>query len=195
MKAKLFAVLFNYRLKMDQNVTEPVNDQGGQESGESLAKDNSGFTTIEMALIVIAVIVIACVFISWAFGQVNARIAAGESAMSQVSRLENSMLENEFTMYDATEVPGSQLINIIKRYEQDNQKISIIVNNGRSETTYVYESDLSTKATAKAKDAKDKSSLDLYINPSSTYIGEVLRDGDETEGGTGAVIGIKFTKQ
>lgn len=168
------------------------------EEGTVGSLDNDYGITIETAIITIGGVIIACIFIGWFIFQVNNRIEAGESAMNQVSRLETTMLESEYTMYDATEIQGSQVINIIKKYEEDNQRISIIVNNGRTETTYVYESDLSTRASAKAKDAKNKSALDTYINPSSTYLGEVLRDGgdvDGSAGGTGAIIGLKFVKQ
>lgn len=164
---------------------------------KGLLRDNRG-VAIETIILIIIGTVAACIVGTFIFSAINTQNETGEAIMTQVSEMNQSMLDSEFTKYEATEITGSQVINLIKKYEQQSTKIYIIVNNGRSETQYVYNTDLSTRASAKAKDAKNKADLNIYINPSATFLGEIIRDGGDVDGGTngtGSIIGLKFTKQ
>ncbi len=160
-------------------------------------RDNRG-DAVQTIILIIVGVVCACIVGSFVFSAIRSRMDTGEATMTQVAEMDQAMLESEFTKYDATEITGSQVINIIKKYEQQSTKIYVVVNNGRSETQYVYTSDFSSRTTVKAKDAKDKADLNTYINPSATFLGEVIRDGGDVDGGTtgtGTIIGLKFTKQ
>lgn len=142
-------------------------------------------------IFIVIAIVLTLVVIGWVVSRTKSTMETASQADQEVEVMSQSMLETKFTQYDATEVTGSQVINIIKKYEQENsEKICIEVDNKRSVNDFVYTADLSDKATMKAKDAKDKSDLANYINPSSMFLGEVIRDED-----TGAIIMLKFTKQ
>ena len=136
-------------------------------------------------------LVLALVFISVVIMYSRSSMDASGEVNKKIEVQNQSMLESEFTMYDATEVTGSQVINVIRKYEQENtEKICIEVDNKKSVNDYVYAADLSAKSDKKAVDAKDKSDLTNYINPSSMFLGEVVRDED-----TGTIIMVKFTKQ
>lgn len=136
-------------------------------------------------------LVLALVFISVVIMYSRSSMEASGEVNKKIEVQNQSMLESEFTMYDATEVTGSQVINVIRKYEQENtEKICIEVDNKKSVNDYVYTADLSAKSDKKAVDAKDKSDLTNYINPSSMFLGEVVRDED-----TGTIIMVKFTKQ
>lgn len=140
-----------------------------------------------VAIVIVVVAVIAVGLFGMNF--IRDGMETGNKAQGDLNKMNTAMMENEFTQYDATEVWGSNLINIIKNYENQKEQICIIVNNGRRETEYVRTSNLSQEASTKAKDAKQKSNLDLYINPSTKYLGEVIRDTD-----TGTITALKFTK-
>ena len=135
----------------------------------------------------LAVVLIAA---GWGVLQVRSNTNSANNVAAEMEQMNESLLETEFTKYDASEVTGSQVINAIKQYEQEKEDICIIVNNGRSETEYVKTQDLSSEASAKIKDAKKKSDLSHYISPSAIFLGEVIRDVD-----TDTIIAIKFTKQ
>lgn len=136
-------------------------------------------------------LVFGCVLGGWIISSIRSSLDTANQANQKEEVMSQSMMESEFTQYDATEITGSQVINIIKKYEQENvEKICIEVDNKRSVNDFVYTADLSDKASMKAKDAKNKGDLANYINPSSMFLGEVIRDED-----TGAIIMVKFTKQ
>lgn len=143
------------------------------------------------ALFAALALVLGCILGGWIFSKTRSSLDTANQANQKEEVMSQSMLESEFTQYDATEITGSQVINIIKKYEQENsEKICIEVDNKRSVNDFVYTADLSDKASMKAKDAKNKGDLANYINPSSMFLGEVIRDED-----TGAIIMVKFTKQ
>jgi len=135
-------------------------------------------------------VVIGVVFLgTWAFTGMRSGMETGNQALSDVEKMNTALLETEFTKYDATEITGSQVINAIKKYEQEGTAICITVNNGRASTVYVMTADLAQKAPNRAADAKKKNDLNRYINPSTMYLGEVVRDTD-----TGTITGVTFTK-
>ena len=145
--------------------------------------------TMEKVIWILAGLVVAVIAIGWGNGLFRSNIDTAGEVSQDMEMTNQAMLESSFTQYDATEITGSQLINLIKKYEQEGTKISVVVNNGRAENTYVYTEDLSAPASIRAKDAKDRADLSTYINPSTLFLGEVVRDAD-----TNTITGLKFTK-
>lgn len=145
---------------------------------------------LEKVFVILIVIIGIALVGGYGVTQIRSGMEKGEQASAQVEKMSEAMLETEFTKYDATEITGSQVINVIKKYEQEHGEICILVNNGRTETEYVMTQDLSAEAANKAVNAKKKSDLSLYINPSSLFLGEVIREED-----TGTITTVKFTKQ
>lgn len=136
-------------------------------------------------------LVMACILGATAITSSRSSMETQSQAQKDIDVQNQTMLESKFTKYDATEITGSQVINVIKQYEQtDSEKICIEVDNKKSVNDYVYTADLSAKSDRKAVDAKDKGDLTNYINPTSMFLGEVVRDED-----TGTIVMIKFTKQ
>lgn len=143
------------------------------------------------AIIIAAVISLILILLGFVFSLTRSNMETANQTQQKMEAQNQAMLETEFTKYDATEITGSQVINVIKKYEQENiEKICIEVDNKRSVNDYVYTADLSDKSDLKAVDAKDKGDLTNYINPSSMFLGEVVRDED-----TGTITMIRFTKQ
>lgn len=144
---------------------------------------------LEKVLFVFAVIIAGAIAIGWFMGMFNDSMDSGNKAAQDINRMNVYLDESEFTQYDSEEIYGSSVVNIIKKYEQEKAEICIVVNNGRTETEYVMNSSLTQEASHKIKEAKNKSDLNLFINPTTLFMGEVIRDTD-----TDAIVGLKFTK-
>lgn len=141
--------------------------------------------------LLVCAVVMATVLIASGVSSARSNMETHSEVQKKSEAQNQALLESEFTKFDATEITGSQVINVIKQYEQtDSEKICIEVDNKKSVNDYVYTADLSAKSDRKAVDAKDKGDLTNYINPSSMFLGEVIRDED-----TGTIIMVKFTKQ
>lgn len=136
----------------------------------------------------IAVVVLAAIVIIWGATQVRGNIEKADKASAQMDTATETLLESEYTIYEASEKTGSSVINLISRHEQEGTKICIEVDNGSgSYTQYCYNKDLTAKADAKVVNAKNKSDLTTYINPKAPFLGHVVRDE-----ATGAIIGLQF---
>ena len=136
----------------------------------------------------IAVVVLAAIVIIWGVTQVRGNLEKADKASTQMDNATETLLESEFTIYEASEKNGSSVINLISRHEQEGTKICIEVDNGSgSYTQYCYNKDLTAKADAKVVNAKNKSDMTTYINPKAPFLGHVVRDE-----ATGAIIGLQF---
>ena len=136
----------------------------------------------------IAVVVLAAIVIIWGATQVRGNIEKADKASAQMDTATETLLESEYTIYEASEKTGSSVINLISRHEQEGTKICIEVDNGSgSYTQYCYNKDLTAKADAKVVNAKNKSDMTTYINPKAPFLGHVVRDE-----ATGTIIGLQF---
>ena len=157
-------------------------------------------------------------WIKWVFGVifVLALIALVAGIMSMATRKGNdataqaekdleTMSETRYTQYDAQRVTGSQVVDAIKRLEND--KICVMVNVAPSDSAtvaqlgapaggvaYVYtDSSLATPQTATNEamlvhNAQNPSNAS-YINPSSNYYGKVFRSNT-----TGVITTVYFQR-
>lgn len=136
----------------------------------------------------IAVVVLAAIVIIWGVTQVRGNLEKADKASTQMDNATETLLESEYTIYEASEKNGSSVINLISRHEQEGTKICIEVDNGSgSYTQYCYNKDLTAKADAKVVNAKNKSDMTTYINPKAPFLGHVVRDE-----ATGTIIGLQF---
>lgn len=134
-------------------------------------------------------IALLALLIGWLVGINNDAMETGNKAAQDLNQMNVVLDELEFTQYDGTEVYGSSLLNFIKKHENAGTPINIRVHNGRTETEYCKKANLTDEATHKIKEAKKNTDLNLYINPTALFEGEIVRDQD-----TEAIIGLKFTK-
>lgn len=141
---------------------------------------------VTKALMIAASTVITILIIGIGFTIYNKSKSSSDAALNQMDNLNTTLAESDFTQYDGTSVTGTDVINIINKYR--NEVICVTVNNGRTETEYIYNSSLSAVSTNSIADAKDKSNLNKYINPNATFTGEVIRDAQ-----TNTITGLKFT--
>lgn len=142
-------------------------------------------------LILAAGTVITCIIISLGFYIAREAKDTAASGAGQINKLNAEFAENEKTLYDGTEVSGSEVLNVIRRFQ--NEVCGICVKTNKCETFYGYAFDLmsgdlngeveNTYKIARTEENKE------YINPSARFLGNVIRDVN------GTITGIEFTQQ
>lgn len=148
--------------------------------------------TIPGFVVFIGGLVIAALIVSVGFFIYNNQKETSNAVVEQTNRINNQLQEAEWTQYNGTEVTGSEVINVIKRFQEADTYVS--VDNGGGEVFYIYaDRALTTKKTSEEeaellKAAKTRGNA-AYINPNTRFVGVVDRD-ETTEG----ILGIKFTK-
>jgi len=148
--------------------------------------------TVPGFVVFIGGLVIAALIVSAGFYIYNNQKETSDVVVEQTNRINNQLQEAEWTQYNGTEITGSEVFNVIKRMQDTDTYVS--VDNGNGEVFYIF-SDASltnrysnTDQSKLLKAAKKRGDA-AYINPSTRFYGEVMRD-DVTEG----ILGIKFTK-
>lgn len=141
-------------------------------------------------LILAAGTVITCIIISLGFYIAREAKDTAASGAGQINKLNAEFAENEKTLYDGTEVSGSEVLNVIRRFQ--NEACGIYVKTNKCERFYGYEFELTsgnliakTDNTYKLARMEDN---EAYINPNARFMGNVIRDINNT------ITGIGFTQ-
>lgn len=140
------------------------------------------------ALNIVVSIIIGLSIITFVIGAVAIALKVGNKGLSKTTEISSNLDESSYTQYDGEIVTGDQVVGIIKTLANDT--ICVAVSNGNSTTNYIYNPDLQSKATAKIADAQMTSKLATYINPTSKFLGAVVRDTN-----TQAITQLTFTIQ
>lgn len=123
---------------------------------------------------------------------------ASNASGKQLTKIMSEFSEGDKSMYDGLQVSGSEVINVITKFK--NEDIGIIVNTKKSanvcyiRTLTASQSDgvtsytLGSIATTSIKNAQDIDNS-LYINPQAQFNGEVLKDMNNV------LVGIEFTQE
>ena len=103
-------------------------------------------------------------------------------------------------MYDGTSVSGSEVLNVLRKY--DGETIGILVKNSSNSSGAAYNytinfesgsvtrGELGSKTTAnKYTDARNVQNTSVYINPTGRFAGNVVRNSN------GSVIGLVFAQE
>ena len=139
-------------------------------------------------IITIVVVAIACLLGGLLFMIFNAGKESVTGSVNDITKTTVTVEESKFTQYDGAEITGSQVVSAITSLKGENVYVS--VDNGKSVSYYLWDATLRTENPTKIKELSNKKNLSTYANPSSTFLGEVIRDND-----TDAIIGISFVKQ
>lgn len=139
-------------------------------------------------LILAAGTIITCIVIGLGFYIAREARDTASSGAGQISKLNAEFNESDKVMYDGLDVSGSEVVNLINKYRDDD--ISIKVKTKKTTVyygKYLTNSDtvLGSESSASVKDAQ-KSTSDYFINQNAQFTGEVLRDSNDT------IIGISF---
>lgn len=144
-------------------------------------------------LLMAAGTIITCLIVSLGFFIAREAKETAAGGAGQISRLNAEFNESDKVLYDNLEVSGSEVVNVINKFKDSILSIKVKTSGSSSASYYNYvlkESDtiLGGESSASIKEAQNYGSIH-YINPNAQFVGEVLRDQNET------IIGISFTQK
>ena len=135
-------------------------------------------------LMLAAGIIITCIIISLGF------YIAREARTGQINQLQAEFTDASKTMYDGTEVSGSEVLNVIRKFSDET--MGILVQTNKNKTYYNYNFDVDKGELGKALDNSYKNAQDVasdkYINPTARFQGSIVKDVN------GTIIGIVFAQ-
>lgn len=139
-------------------------------------------------LVLAAGTIITCIVISLGFYIAREARDTAAGGAGQISKLNAEFNESDKVMYDALEVSGSEVVNVVNKFKNDDIAVKVTTMKGTNyyiNTLTNSDTSLGTASTASIKDAQ-KSTSGTFINPNAQFSGEVLRDANQT------IIGIAF---
>lgn len=139
-------------------------------------------------LILAAGTIITCVVVTLGFYIAREAKQTATNSANQINEMNIEFMENDKIIYDGATVSGTEVVNVIKKMQ--NEKIGIYVNNGKTQLYYGYSfntgtGELGSASTNKYTTAIDEASAN-YINPYGTFRGTVIRNSNN------AITGIMF---
>jgi len=135
-------------------------------------------------------IVMTLVIISLAYYVTNVSAATVTTGTSKINNMSIQLQESDKTMYEGTDIQGSEVINIINKFKSESISIKVVT---KKSTTYYNrnltstDTELGSISTASIRDAQ-KIESDNYVNQNAMFSVEVLRDINNT------IIGLKLTQ-
>jgi len=134
----------------------------------------------------VAGIAITLLIISIAFLMFNTSRSSTMEIVGKLGEFNTQISEGDLIMYDDYQVTGSEVKNIIKKYENEYLGIQVITGKNRSGSWYGYNASISgsvanigTQSSNKFSDTIDPTS-NQYINPNGDFMGKVYRDENGT---------------
>lgn len=142
-------------------------------------------------LMLAAGIIITCIIISLGFYIAREASDTASSGTGQLHELQAEFADTSKTMYENTEISGSEVINVVRKFSDE--AIGIKVQTKKNTSYYIYqfsESDgsLGQVSTAEIQSAQTPQNAN-YINPTGRFLGAVVRDAN------GTITGLSFVQQ
>ena len=142
-------------------------------------------------LMLAAGIIITCIIISLGFYIAREASDTASSGTGQINELQAEFADTSKTMYENTEVSGSEVINVIRKFSDE--MIGVKVQTKKNTSYYIYQfndtdGSLKTASTLDYKSAQNATSAN-YINPTGRFLGAVVRDAN------GTITGLSFVQQ
>ena len=135
-------------------------------------------------LMLAAGIIITCIIISLGFYIAREARDTASEGTGQINQLQAEFTDASKTMYDGTEVSGSEVLNVIRKFSDETMGILVQTNN--------YNFDVDKGELGKALDNSYKNAQDVasdkYINPTARFQGSIVKDVN------GTIIGIVFAQ-
>lgn len=151
-------------------------------------------------LMLAAGIIITCIIISLGFFIAREASDTANTGAGQITELTAEFSDASLTMYDGTSVSGSEVLNVLRKYE--GEEIGILVKNlstKSSGTFYNYsinfdkdsstQGELGSSVSNKYADARSAKNANVYINPTGKFLGSVVRNTN------GTIIGLVFKQE
>ena len=142
-------------------------------------------------LMLAAGIIITCIIISLGFYIAREASDTASSGTGQINELQAEFADTSKTMYENTEVSGSEVINVIRKFSDE--MIGVKVQTKKNTSYYIYQFDDSDGSLKNASSLDYKSAQNAasanYINPTGRFLGAVVRDAN------GTITGLSFVQQ
>ena len=135
--------------------------------------------------------IITCIIISLGFYIAREASDTASSGTGQINELQAEFADTSKTMYENTEVSGSEVINVIRKFSDE--MIGVKVQTKKNTSYYIYQfndtdGSLKNASTLDYKSAQNATSAN-YINPTGRFLGAVIRDAN------GTITGLSFVQQ
>ena len=142
-------------------------------------------------LMLAAGIIITCIIISLGFYIAREASDTASSGTGQINELQAEFADTSKTMYENTEVSGSEVINVIRKFSDE--MIGVRVQTKKNTSYYIYQfsdadGSLKNASSLDYKSAQNAASVN-YINPTGRFLGAVVRDAN------GTITGLSFVQQ
>lgn len=136
-------------------------------------------------LILASTTLITCILVSMGFISMRCAKALNETAISQMTDLNNGLKDSDIKMFDDIHVYGSEITNLIKKelgdYEDgETGHLYVYVKTSTKENTYFNGSQIRNI---------NNFTHDNYIKPTAIFNGEI----DKNE--NGVILGVRFTQK
>lgn len=134
--------------------------------------------------------VITCLVISLGFYLSKEAQATADTGTSKIGKINTEFAEQDKTKYSGVNVSGSEVVNAIKKMENENVGVYVVTKS--SQDFYGYDFDLQDGELKGENDNTYKlaveNSSDQYINPYALFKGEVIRNSNDV------ITGIQFVQ-
>lgn len=142
-------------------------------------------------LILAAGIIITCLIVGLGFYIAREAKDTASSGAGQINKLNAEFAETSKTMYDGTEVSGSEVLNAIRKFQSETMGLQVVTNKSTSFYRYNFDittGELGTVSTLTWQSAQEELNKN-YINPNGRFDGGVVRDMN------GTITGLTFIQQ
>lgn len=140
-------------------------------------------------------IVITLAIISIAFIVFNIAKDGTMAGVNKISSMNAQIAESDITIYDDQEVSGSEVVNVIRKFNERYLAIQVQTGKNTGGTWYGYSASISSGiatigsvSSSAIADAIDEKNAH-YINPNGRFMGKVYRDNN------GAVVAVVFSQK
>ena len=142
-------------------------------------------------LMMAAGIIITCIIISRGFYIAREASDTASSGTGQINELQAEFADTSKMMYENTEVSGSEVINVIRKF--GDEMLGVKVQTKKNTSYYIYQFN-DADGSLKGSSALDYKSAQVatnsnYINPTGRFLGAVVRDAN------GTITGLSFVQQ
>lgn len=142
-------------------------------------------------LMMAAGIIITCIIISLGFYIAREASDTASSGTGQINELQAEFADTSKMMYDNTEVSGSEVINVIRKF--GDEMLGVKVQTKKNTSYYIYQFN-DADGSLKSMSALDYKSAQVatnsnYINPTGRFLGGVVKDAN------GTITGLSFVQQ
>jgi len=147
--------------------------------------ENSLKAILMAAGVVVTLIVVSIGFLLMRSGQNTA-----QNAINKLGQVNAELEESQYTMYDKVEVSGAEVVNALKKFENEYIGIQVKTNKNTSGEWYIYNGsgDSLTSTSGNITNTMDEKSIE-YVNPNGKFTGEIKRDSN------GTIIAITFKQK